>query len=199
VTVAADISVIVATFGDEAVWKPLAARAIDSAARQSLKPNEIVEIHGPTLAAARNRGAQDAKSEWLCFLDADDELAPGYIEAIDGMTYGDIKVPAVQWMPEGEEPKAPEMLPYCDIYGGNFIVIGAIHRKSDFLTVGGFRELPSLEDWDLWIRLIRAGATVADCPLAVYRARLRKGSRNDDWPLRDRTYHEIRRFYGVER
>ena len=41
-------------------------------------------FHDPdgTIASVRNELANTAKGEWLLFLDADDELAPGYLDAM---------------------------------------------------------------------------------------------------------------------
>lgn len=43
---------------------------------------EIIVVHQETLAIARNEGAARAANPWLCFLDADDELTPGYLAAM---------------------------------------------------------------------------------------------------------------------
>ncbi len=78
-----DVTVIVATFGD-ARWERLAQeRAVPSALRE-VAPDRVVQVHDPhgSLAEVRNMGADLARSEWLCFLDADDEIEPGYMAAM---------------------------------------------------------------------------------------------------------------------
>src|SRR5436190_22016125 len=76
---AVSVTVVIGTFGSEA-WCELArVRAIPSAEAQGV---EVVHIHGATLAAARNAGLELVESEWVVHLDADDELAPGYVEAM---------------------------------------------------------------------------------------------------------------------
>jgi cellulose synthase/poly-beta-1,6-N-acetylglucosamine synthase-like glycosyltransferase len=44
--------------------------------------------------------------------------------------------------------------------------------------VGGWRDWPLYEDWDLWLRCHLAGATFEAIPRAIYRAHARVDSRN---------------------
>lgn len=193
-----DISVIIATFGDRSVWSPLADKAEASVTAQTTAPREVLRIHRDTLAEARNQGARQARGEWLCFLDADDELDARYIEEMTKVQ-GDVRIPAVLDEPLDAAPIGPRMLGRCLIRGGNFIVIGAVHRRRDHVRAGGFHEWPCLEDWDYWIRVLGLGVSLADCPMAIYRSKRRPGARNDDMVLRDRAYHDIRRAHGFER
>jgi glycosyltransferase involved in cell wall biosynthesis len=86
------ISIVVATFGSEE-WRDQGNRTAEAA--WELGAGSVVNVHLPegTLAQARNQGAEDASTEWLCFLDADDELDPGFIPAmrarIEGLRFRD--------------------------------------------------------------------------------------------------------------
>ena len=76
----------------------------------------------------------------------------------------------------------------------NECVIGTVVPRRLFLEVGGFRELPSLEDYDLWLRCCKAGARIVHVPQAVYRAHVRPGSRNSDQSVYDQLraeHHEV--------
>ena len=76
------VSVLIATYGDSE-WEDLAwSRAWPSA--NANHPSELLCFHDPdgTIASVRNEVGNQAKSDWLCFLDADDELAPGYLDAM---------------------------------------------------------------------------------------------------------------------
>ena len=78
----APITVCVGTFGNEQIWSALAHdRAMASVDRQTLPPEHVRWCHGPDLHTARNMAASQSDSEWLCFLDADDELEADCIEA----------------------------------------------------------------------------------------------------------------------
>lgn len=204
------VSVICATYGS-LEWADLAhERALPSAHREVEKAGGDssvchIHLHDGTLAQARNQAAQDVTGEWLCFLDADDELAPGYLEALangygERATWDDLilyhpalLVPAVSFIdPATGIPTAAPRVPNggCtyDLIDINCAVIGTMIERAFFLSLGGFRELDHLEDWDLWLRAEEAGARLVPIRDAVYRAWLRYGSRNTDQSL----YHRIR-------
>lgn len=202
-----NVSVLICTYGDDdwvdAAW----SRAFPSAQIQQQAVREINVLHLPEgpLAEARNRAAADASGDWLCFLDADDELDPGYFDAMTRTARswnlaraGDLRdnpllfVPAVQYVRLGlddgaaEVPNGRGLRPLLDI---NCAVIGTLVPRRLFLEVGGFRDLPALEDWDLWLRCEEAGARVVTVPEAIYRAWVTPGSRNSDQSL----YYRLRR------
>lgn len=194
-----NVSVLVCTYGDD-WWKERAKRALDSAEGQDA--DWIVGYHHPdkTLAQVRNAAAQDAPTEWLCFLDGDDELAPGYIAAMAAGLYlhgalieKPLLVPAVQYVNESGVPVSHAEIPAWGrpIEDVNCACIGTLIRRDLFLDVGGFRELPIYEDWDLWLRCLRAGAELAPVPNAIYRAHVRTASRNVPTDA-GATYHSIR-------
>jgi len=188
-----EVTVVVGTFGDES-WARLAeSRAIPSAEGQSLRP-EVIHVHGETLHGARNQGAADAAGRWLCHLDADDELAPGYLEAMAKGIH-ELRAPAVQYVHPGYEAD-PVTLEDRDIRRLNPCVIGTLVPKKLFHDVGGFADFPVYEDWDLWLRCWRAGATIQHVPDAIYRAWVRDNSRNEpDRAVKQRTYAAIRRQF----
>lgn len=183
------VSILIATFGDEA-WSELAwSRAYPSAIEQGAA--EVLVRHEPdgTVASARNALAGMAEGEWLCFLDADDELCPGYLVAMEkvapelepwvespfGPGRDSILAPAVSY--GGSRPGIPNLGGWP---GVNECVIGTLVPRRVFLQLGGFRELPSLEDWDLWLRCVKAGARIVHVPDAVYCAHVTPNSRNSD-------------------
>jgi GT2 family glycosyltransferase len=188
-------SIVIATYGDRGIWDRMAVTAIASAEAQSV-PVELIRVHGETLAQARNDGAAKAKTDWLCFLDADDRLPPDYIErCLAGE--GDVRVPRVLRF-RGPMRQGPLRLTPCDLLVGNYIVIGALTRKSLFEKIGGFSEWPMLEDWELWIRAMKAGAEIRECRGAVYHAQRRAKSRNHQAEdVRKSTYQAIRRLHGA--
>ncbi len=189
------VSVVIATYGNEDEWKPLVLRAMQSAWDQSVLPHEVLHEHGPSLAKARNAGAERAKGDWLIFLDADDELSHGYIEAMVG-SYGDVCRPSTLGIsPDGSEDNAPVLIPRKPLIDGNFIVIGAMIERERFLRLGGFNELPILEDWDLWLRFAVDKAEIVDVPDAIYRVHVRENSRNTDRSGHGAIYSQIRAKY----
>ena len=194
----------VATFGAEH-WRTLAHdRAVASAERLGLR---YVHAHADTLHDARNAALELVDSEHVIFLDADDELEPGYVEAMAAGS-ADVRVPSVRYVTQPKQlarPRMPmvaghrhactgECLPF-----GNWIVIGAAVRADLVRKVGGWRDFPWSEDWDLWLRCHLSGATIEAVPAAVYRAYMRRDSRNraPDQAAKLAAHRAIARANGV--
>lgn len=126
----------------------------------------LIEQSNKGLAAARNRGIQEAAGEFILPLDADDRIGPGFIQqavaamAKDhevGIVYGQTELFGSKTGPWRKPDYAmPEML------FENMIVASALYRKSDWESVGGYR--PAMthawEDWDFWLALINLGRKV---------------------------------------
>lgn len=165
-----DVTVCIGTYGDNS-WRNLAQ---DRAAESAQAP--LIHVHATDLCTARNQAAEEASSEWLCFLDADDELAPGYFDAMEQGS-ADLRGPAVKYIVNGMA-RPPKLWPEMDLTQGNYLVIGTLIRKDMFDRVGGFRDYPLYEDWDLWLRCHLAGASIELIPDAIYVAHARKDSRN---------------------
>ena len=192
-----DGSVIVATFGVPE-WQELADRAAASAEDQA---DEVLRVHGDTLARARNEGLRMARGEYVVHLDADDTLERGYVEALLAGTC-DLRAPSVRYVTEGGDgrlPRVPKVAGHAhDCTGdclpeGNWLVVGALARRDLLLEVGGWEEWPIYEDWAIFARCWAAGATVEAIPAAVYRATWRPESRNrsPDRRFKDRVHREI--------
>jgi glycosyltransferase involved in cell wall biosynthesis len=185
------VSIIVSTFGDRSIWHPLACRAIGSAEKQTVK-SQVIYVHGASLQDARNAGAARAEGDWLIFLDADDELDPGYVEAMEAGT-GDLRQPATLGVVDGREDPFPVVIPKKPLLDGNYMVIGTMCRKDLFGQVGGFDDWPIYEDWDLWIRMWLLGAVPAPCPEAIYRVHVQQEGRNSqDRATQVKYYNAIR-------
>jgi glycosyltransferase involved in cell wall biosynthesis len=121
----------------------------------------IVRTDNRSLSRTRNLGAELTKSAYLLYLDADDMLAPNYIErCLDAMTKPGIAFayPDMQWF--GEEKRhirSPEFESEA-LLRSNFASSNALIRRQAFDIVGGYRDIAhSLEDWDFYKRLIQAG------------------------------------------
>lgn len=178
------IGVVIGTFGDDS-WAELAfSRALPSVVKQR-RDQAVFPVHGESLAQARNEGAiyASAEANWLLFLDADDELAPGYLDAMeDAITAHHpnaphLYVPQVQYVKGNrhEAPFFPAEMPHTD---GNWMVIGTVVPAWLFAEVGGFEEWPIYEDWALFARMQTAGAKPVRVEGAHYQAHYRVKSRN---------------------
>ena len=119
----------------------------------------VLERQGASFC--RNLGAKQAQTEWLLFLDDDDLLCDNYLNSMDALIRVHPEVSA--WIPNVQNFMRRRMLPVsisdmqsCNRVGG---CSGFMIRKTLFDKVGGFdARLPSMQDWDLWIRLIERHA-----------------------------------------
>jgi hypothetical protein len=75
-----------------------------------------------------------------------------------------------------------------DIRDGNWLIIGTLVPAALFREVGGFREWPMFEDWDLWQRCAKLGARVFKVPTALYIAYMIRRSRNRIARIPERDY-----------
>jgi len=175
-------TVVIGTYG-KSVWTRLAQkRAIPSALSFGVP---VIHEHCGTLAEARNLALSKVETEYVVHLDADDELAPGYIKAMTGCT-GDILIPRVSICRNPRSVGHPhwprvwghthECVAECLRYG-NFIVVGAGVR-TEIARAHGWEEFGWSEDWAMWARCVEAGATIERVPDAIYKAYKRIGSRN---------------------
>lgn len=177
-----DVTVCIGTFGSKE-WADLAhERAIPSVERQGVT---WVHLNRATLHEARNECLDYVTTEHVCFLDADDELEPHYFEHI-AKSDADVRVPSVRYVRNGFDQgvRMPTIaghthvcVPDCLAYG-NYCVIGTVAPTHLLREVGGFRDFAWSEDWDLWVRCWKAGATFENVERAVYRAHVRTDSRN---------------------
>lgn len=175
---------MIATCGADE-WEELAwTRAFPSTIGQGFR--EVIVHHaapGASIEQSRNAAAENVRGDWLCFLDADDELAPDYLRQmrwadVCGLTPS-LLIPAVSYI-RGEDAEPPEIpnthMPFTMM---NHAVIGSLVPRHVFEAVGGFSEgYGPWEDWHLWLKCIRAGAELVYAPSAVYRAHVHEGSRH---------------------
>jgi glycosyltransferase involved in cell wall biosynthesis len=115
-------------------------------------------------AAARNIGWRAAQADWIAFLDSDDEWMPEKLERqVECLNSHDnaiacftgYKVKEDDWCYAPPKNVTLFNLLRANILGPTSI---ALVSRSALEAVGGFDEqLPSCQDWDLWIKLLTYG------------------------------------------
>lgn len=155
------------------------------------------------LGSARNLGFQEARSEFVVPLDADDVAHPQFVEKLYRAIRHDDGLAAVSCMFEsfyekpgeavsGYAPLAmdPDLLLYHNIGGPGAASI--LHRDT-VLSVDGYDEwLTSFEDWDLWCTLAGRGYRGKAIPEFLLYYRLRPDSLiRSEAPLR---WHALKAY-----
>jgi hypothetical protein len=134
------------------------------------------------LPAARNLGVRHASSDFVAFLDADDELEPEFLAALGTLAAArpdlDILTTDSRFVVNGHSDGTfyeRNAFPIDDqrmgMLCGCFITTMTAVRRSRLLEVGGFdARLKHGEDWECWIRLVLSGSRVGlvDAPLSRY-------------------------------
>jgi hypothetical protein len=198
------LSILVASHGDDG-WRELAhTRAIPSALAQDA--HEVLDLHDPaagaTRADVRNKLAAQASGDWLCFLDADDELEPGFADAMAAADLRYIRrggnlltppllTPAIRYICQ-DGPQEPCFWNEVPLEQGNWMVVGTLVHRGLFTELGGWRHMAGTgstneyDDWELWIRCQKAGAMPVKVPAAVYVAHSETSSPSRSTPILQR-------------
>ena len=137
-------------------------------------------------AAARQSGLEALPADigLVALCDADDAWEPGRLAAQEaplavapraGMAFGRAVIVGPDGRATGERWAAPPAgeLDGRDLYASNPVPTSSVLLRRDALeAVGGFPSpVPVAEDWELWLRLARAGHAVLCVPDAVVRYR----------------------------
>lgn len=147
----------------------------DSVAVAKRYPVRIIEKANEGVARTRNRGAREARGEYVVFLDADDVLAPEFVARCHaalrdtGAAYAYTEVEKFGLQTGLLHTRAFDGRA---LFEGNYIPVTTLLRRDVFLDAGGFDPTwPAHEDHELWARLFVRGysGTYVRAPLLRYR------------------------------
>jgi glycosyltransferase involved in cell wall biosynthesis len=156
-------------------------------ARQLLKYDNRIRYIRQTnggVASARNRGISTASTKYVCCLDADDEIAPTYLETVvtelerdKGAQLGYTKLKLVfQNGDTGTGPWPSEFDGDAMLRGENQVPTCCVYEKKVWSRLGGYkgRYCPrgfGAEDAEFWLRFAKFGyrsKLVTEEPLFIY-------------------------------
>ena len=156
-------------------------KLLEATAKSSARLRVLIQHEPHRAGANRNFGISHALGKYVCCLDADDRLAPTYIEkAIFMLEYSgyDVISPALQLFGTRSEVWAPREQPTLDmILEENNALTCAVFPRAYWLKAGGYRDSDRAtghlhEDWLFWTRLAALGARFLCIrePLFYYRS-----------------------------
>ena len=152
-------------------------------------------IHTPNagVSSARNTGIRSARGRYILPLDADDRIAPKYLEQAvkilqERPEVGVVYCDAAMFGESEGLLDLPEYDPVAELFD-NLIHQGAFFRKEDWEKVGGFSDSfrYGWEDWDFWISMSMLNKEVTKMPELLYYCRVRSVSRDRSMRL----HHKI--------
>ena len=172
----------------------------------------LISQENAGVSAARNRGALEAASDWVAYLDADDEWRPEFLERVvaacaafpefaavfTNYTNAATGAPFLRDVPQTPGP-VPDYFRLSLNNAGAGVHASAVAVRRDVLrAVGGFPVGVKLgEDRDTWARLAWAGAlTYVPEVLATYNIDIPNSATKEDGRLRF-CYPEVARTLRV--
>jgi glycosyltransferase involved in cell wall biosynthesis len=142
----------------------------------------VVHIENRGLPGARNEGIRQSAGRYICSLDADDRLAPAYMEKSVAVLDQNPSVGFVShWLRafgEEEWEWKPDSAAFPALLDRNSINGAAMVRRTALAAVGFYDESmrSGLEDWDVWIGLIEKAFVGVIIPEVLFFYRRRAGS-----------------------
>jgi glycosyltransferase involved in cell wall biosynthesis len=186
------VSVIIPCFN----YGRFLTEAIDSVLAQTLTDTEIIVVEGGStdnetfeivknlkrprtqilfqsvsqlVGENRNFGIKAARGKYVCCLDADDTIAPTYLEKavylLESERY-DVVSTGIQFI--GTRDGKIDVLKFPtlrDMTEGNHVITCAVFRRELWEAVNGYFDTGTgkdhvAEDWDFWIRIAASGARI---------------------------------------
>lgn len=152
---------------------------VDGGSDDGATPSAVAALAGPRVSALlrdappkvpgdnRNFGIAAARGRYICCLDADDTLAPTYIEktlfVLEQGGFDVVGTSLVEFGASCREWRVPPVPTLEDFTLHNQTICGALFRREAWARAGGYSDVTVRrcgihEDWDFWLRLAATGA-----------------------------------------
>lgn len=148
----------------------------------------ITKANGGT-ASARNAGFAAARAGWLLFLDADDLIAPAYLESMERFIeaepgYDIYSASGEVLLRDGSRRplftdrrwREARSVSVAEELAESSIFAVTLFTRAVWESTGGFREIYS-EDYDFWLRALILGARHRHNPEVLWTYRRQEGSK----------------------
>lgn len=173
------VTLIIPTFEPR---KQYLIRALDSVRQQIQEPNNLIiqyDTLGDGAANTRNKALESVTTNWVAFLDDDDELLPHHFSNVMETviaTKADLVYPWYDGINQRLFPWEPLGVEFTEWHAnyirnkGNFIPITCVVKTESLRNVGGFQpfDWASLdnpcEDWATWVRMLDNGCKFVHHP-----------------------------------
>lgn len=134
------------------------------------------------VSSARNNGIRNSLGNYILPLDADDFIAPQYLEeAVKIFNQdNDIRIIHCNYQNFGEiKSKVYPKYSIKKLLTENMIVCTSFFKRKDFDNTKGYNEdmMHGIEDWDFWLTLLSSGGKVYKIPKFYFFYRIRSNSR----------------------
>lgn len=162
------------------------------------------------VAAARNRGVEEAAGEWIALLDSDDAWLPEKLEkqlVLQQQSGAELIYTGAQCMDcDGRMQeryfRVPKQTDYKALLKGNDIVCSSVLVKKTWLKRYPMEHGEIHEDYLSWLRMLQTGCKAAGTDEALVYYRLTEGSRSrNKWKAAKMTWatYERMQIKGVRR
>ena len=163
-------------------------RALDSVHAQTFCVDRRMVMHDVDRRGAawnRNRALQQVDTEWVAFLDDDDEFKPDHLKVCAryaALTGVDVVYPGYEAV--GDDPINCFGLAFDPVLlkRRNYIPVTVLARTDAVRAAGGFQEHPDengdpCEDWGLWLAMLERGYTFGHVPQRTWVWHINGGAR----------------------
>jgi glycosyltransferase involved in cell wall biosynthesis len=182
-----DVTVVI-PYHEARAENGLLCRAVDSVGAQSVRNNLITVEDGEGLGAAvtRQRGLEMVNTEWVAFLDSDDEMDPTHLEQLlacardtgADYVYPWFRVqggrdPFPQFFGKPWDDDQPHQTTITVLVRTGLAQLVSFHEPPPDSTVGGQR---GGEDWHFTLGCLAAGARIVHHPARTWTWRHHSGN-----------------------